>query len=479
MPEPLRFERRMSDTEALMWHLEREPLLRSSFLNVTVLDRPPDFDAFRRRIRRAVADIPRLRQRVVTPWTAVVPPEWVDDDEFDLDYHVRRLALAPPGDERQLLDLAALAHQDPFDRSRPLWQFTVVEGLAGGRAALLVRMHHTITDGVGVLRLSASFVDFARDAPQPDAEETDAHAGRGAADGDGDGDSGGRGRLAGLAAAAAVARQALGRPLHVGQRAAGTLAAGLVHPRALRHQAADAAEAVRSLAGQVTSDAARSPLWAGRRSLRRRFEVLSVELARLKAVANSLGGTLNDAFVTALAAGAGAYHREKGAPVGELRTAVAISTKLDQGAAANAVVPTRLLVPAGALDPAERFALVRRRLDTTKRERAIGLTDTMAALFGTLPVPVVANLALQQVATVDFATSNLRGAPVDVFIAGAHVLANHPFGPTGGTAFTATVLSYRDSLDIGLNIDLAAVDDPALLRDCVAAAFEEVLELGG
>ena len=85
------------------------------------------------------------------------------------------------------------------------------------------------------------------------------------------------------------------------------------------------------------------------------------------------------------------------------------------------------------------------------------------------------NFARQQVETVDFATSNLRGAPWDLFIAGAEILGNHPMGPTGGTAFNATVLSYRGGLDMGLNIDTAAIDDPALLRDCIRESFDELL----
>src|SRR5207302_1764155 len=171
---PLRFERRMSDAEALMWTIEKDPALRSSFLQLTLLDSPPDFARFRRRMERAVKVLPRLGQRVVPPPARFAPPEWADDPSFDIDFHVRRLALPPPGTERQLLDLAALIYEDAFDRARPLWQFTVVEGLTGGRAALLAKMHHTITDGVGGLRMSMLFLDMAPDAPDPESAEDEA-----------------------------------------------------------------------------------------------------------------------------------------------------------------------------------------------------------------------------------------------------------------------------------------------------------------
>src|SRR4051795_13560382 len=164
---PLRFERRMSDAEALMWTIEKDPALRSSFLQLTLLDSVPDFARFRRRMERAVKVHPRLGQRVVPPPFRFGPPEWADDPSFDIDFHVRRLALPPPGTERQLLDLAALIYEDAFDRARPLWQLTIVEGLDGGRAALLAKMHHTITDGVGGVRLSMQFLHPARAAPPP------------------------------------------------------------------------------------------------------------------------------------------------------------------------------------------------------------------------------------------------------------------------------------------------------------------------
>jgi hypothetical protein len=99
----------------------------------------------------------------------------------------------------------------------------------------------------------------------------------------------------------------------------------------------------------------------------------------------------------------------------------------------------------------------------------------VGVLNALLPTSVLVNFARQQVETVDFATSNVRGAPWDLFVAGAEILHNHPMGPTGGTAFNATVLSYRGGMDMGLNIDTAAIDDPTLLRECIRESFDELL----
>ncbi len=457
----VRAERRMSDAEALMWTLEKDPSLRSTFLNVTFLDGIPSFDGFKARIARAVQEIPRLRQKVVPSAARMAPPAWVDDPAFDLDFHVRRIGLPAPGSDRQLLDFAAAEFQDPFDRARPLWRYTIVEGLAGDRAALLAKMHHTITDGVGGIRLSAMFIDLARDAPDPGLPEPVPFA-----------DS-----PAGLAADVREAlTHGLRRQLGMSRRLAANTVDTLLHPQRVPGQVADAAAIVASLGRQLlVTDGARSPLWAGRRSLSRHFEVLSVDLEGLKAVSNALGGTVNDGFVCGVAGGAGAYHRERGVEVGDLRASMPVNTRTDKSAGGNAFSPTRALVPAGTKDAAERFGVIRERLGASKRERATGFTDAFAGVLNALPTSVVVNFARQQVETVDFATSNLRGAPWDLFVAGAEILGNHPMGPTGGTAFNATVLSYRGSLDMGLNIDTAAVDDPGLLRDCIRESFDELL----
>ncbi len=452
----------MSDAEALMWNLEKDPSLRSTFLNVTFLDSIPSFDGFRARIARAVQEIPRLRQKVVPSTARMAPPAWVDDPAFDLDFHVRRLGLPAPGSDRQLLDYAAAHFQDPFDRARPLWRYTIVEGLSGDRAALLAKMHHTITDGVGGIRLSAMFIDLERDAPDPEPVDESPFADTP------------DGLLSNVTDALA---HGLRRQLGMSRRVAVNTVDTLLHPQRVPAQVVDVAAIIRSLARQLlVTDGARSPLWAGRRSLSRRFEVLSVDLEALKTVSNRLGGTINDGFVCGVAGGAGAYHRERGVEIDELRVTMPVNTRTDKSAGGNAFSPTRALVPVGP-EPAERFGVIRDRMTSSKSERAMGFTDAFAGVLNALPTSVVVNFARQQVETVDFATSNLRGAPWDLFIAGAEILGNHPMGPTGGTAFNATVLSYRGGLDMGLNIDTAAVDDPTLLRDCIRESFDELLAL--
>jgi len=240
----------------------------------------------------------------------------------------------------------------------------------------------------------------------------------------------------------------------------------------------EAVASVQSLARQTAvTDHAHSPLWT-ERSLRRRFEVLRIPLDDTKRAAKALGGSINDLFVAGAAGAAGAYHHAKGADVDELRISMPVSTRTDRSMAGNAFTPARLLVPVGLVDPVERFAAVRDRLTVTKGERSLAMAETFAGLVNVLPTSVLVRFARQQTETVDFATSNVRGAPFDLYVAGAKIVANYPMGPTGGTAFNLTLLSSGGSLDMGLNIDAAAVDDPDLLRASLEESYAELLAAG-
>ncbi len=182
-------------------------------------------------------------------------------------------------------------------------------------------------------------------------------------------------------------------------------------------------------------------------------------------------------FVTAVAGAAGAYHRARGVDVDELRMSMPVSTRHDHKVGGNSWAPTRVLVPVAG-EPVARFNAVHARLESTKHEASLGLTELFAGVVRTLPPPLVIRLARQQVGTVDFACSNVRGAPFDLWIGGARVLATHPMGPTAGTAFNATVLSYRDGLDLGLNADIGAIDGPSELADLIVDGFAQLVAAG-
>jgi diacylglycerol O-acyltransferase len=440
----------MTPAEALMWTVERDPILRSSFLSLTLLEGTPDIATFRRRMAGAVEALPRLHQRVrggsppQLDW-----PEWVDDTSFDLDYHVRHVALPQPGTLDQLLEFAAIEAQDNFDLARPLWTIWVVEGLADNRSALLAKMHHVITDGVGGVRLSAQFIDLEPHPKEPDPKAAPTEPAPTA-------DSAGS-RPSPLGAVARAARLAT----HAATHPWDVVATG----RAVVNQA-------------LVTERAHSPLWAGKRGLARDFRIFSFDLDEAKKAAHALGGTLNDLFVTGVAGGVAAYHHSHDAHIDDLRMAMPVNTRQDKSAGGNSFAPMRVLIPAGIEHPAERFAAIHDRLSATRADRSLNLTDAFAGVATALPTPLLVRLARQQAETVDFATSNVRGAPFDLYVAGARVISNHPFGPTGGTAFNATVLSYKGSMDVGIAIDTAAVADPERLLACLEEGIRETIAAG-
>lgn len=461
----------LSAVETIMWLVEQDPVLSSTFGSVTLLDRPPDHDRLRRRFARMAAATPRLRRRVATSPVPLTPPTWRDDPDFDLDHHVRRVALPPPGDRQALLDLACRFVQDPFDRQRPLWQYLVVEGVEGGRAALVQKMHHAVTDGVGGVRLSEQFVDLTRDAaePGPLPEEPADPAGAG-----GDPRGPWEALTAPWEALAAPAQHLAGL---VG-RAAGEVARDLARPVRVAALPGELAAAARSTARQlVVTDPAHSPLWTTR-SPRRQLRAFDADLDDARRAAKALGGSLNDLFVAAAAGGAGAYHRHHGVNVADLRVTVPVSTRRDRSAGGNAFVPARVLVPAGTADPRARFTAVHETLAALKREPVLGLADALAGVAVMVPAPLLARAARRQVETIDFATSNVRAAPFDLFVAGARIEGNYAVGPLGGTAFNLTMMSYCGTLNLGLNVDAGAVRDPALLEHCLVGAFTELVEAG-
>src|SRR6201986_2495249 len=168
LPPPVAQPDELSPLDYLFHRGESHPSTRSAFLNLEILDRPADWGPLREAMDRASRGGIRMRQKAVIPPLPTTPPRWVVDPDFDLDYHLRRVALPAPGTLRQLLDLADLTLQSPLDTSRALWEAVYVEGLEGGsgfRAALLTKLSHAVTDGLGGIALFEQVYDTERDAP--------------------------------------------------------------------------------------------------------------------------------------------------------------------------------------------------------------------------------------------------------------------------------------------------------------------------
>jgi diacylglycerol O-acyltransferase / wax synthase len=447
----------MSNAEAIMWAVEKDPALRSDFCNLTILDTRPTDERMSATVQRALDAIPRLGQRVVGAPLRIVPPEFADDPDLDLAAHVRVLALPAPGDERALLDLCGALAEQPLDRARPLWEFTIIDGLADGRTAMLQKVHHTITDGVGGLKLSMAMVDFERDPEEKAPDATFASPPP---------------PMTPLSNARRALAAATQRGLGGVRRTAGTAGQVAAHPTEFPGRAADAVRFLNSIHRQAfVTDAARSDIASGR-SLRRHFEIHAVPFAPLRAAAANLGGSVNDAFITGLASALGRYHERAGSVVDELRLAMPISTRRPGDRAMNAFVPARVLVPIQpAHDLRTLFGDVQEQLQAAKHEIALTAAEGLAGVIAGLPTSLLVTMTRSQTRTIDFAASNLRGSRVPLYLAGARILGSYPMGPRTGCALTVTMLSYCDDLHLGLNIDPAAIVDVDAFMHDVRDAF--------
>jgi hypothetical protein len=191
-----------------------------------------------------------------------------------------------------------------------------------------------------------------------------------------------------------------------------------------------------------------------------------------------LDGRVNDVFVTGIAGALGKYHELMGQPVSELRMAMPVSTRGQNDTSANHFVPTRVLVPTEPKDATQRFVATRESLRHLRGERALAAAESLADVISSLPTSLLVAATHTQVRTIDFATSNLRGSTIDLWIAGSLIQQNFPIGPRGGCAINFTALSYCGVMHVGINSDPASVTDPEALLECLEESFTDLLAIG-
>ena len=266
------------------------------------------------------------------------------------------------------------------------------------------------------------------------------------------------------------------------QRAAGELAIWAVEPQRAAEVVDSSADSLKSVyrqLGGASGGGAGSPLWADR-SRRRHLESLRIPLEVARAAGKALDGSINDVFVTGAAAGAALYHSKRDVEVEAFNSSFVVSTRTDGSAGGNSFTPTRVALPGGQMSPAERFAIVRDRMAEARAGvTGPGALSSLAGVANLMPTSMLTQMARAQASKMDFATSNLRAAPFPLYVSGAKILESASMGPVAGTAFNLTTVSYNGSLDMGVFIDPAAVEDPADLRDCLEAGYLELIEAAG
>ena len=457
------FDRFMGDSDGIMWTIERDPNLRSTITVVFLLDSAPDWERLRERLERTTHQIPRLRQRVVEVPFRLAPPRWLTDGRFDLDYHARRIVAPAPGDMGRVLRLAEGLAGRAFDPERPLWESGLCEGLEGGRAAVVLKIHHSVTNGVGGMRLLRYLVDLDREPSGEPAQAPVATAEHLSTP-----------ELT-LDALAHTGRQLTGSARSVLGSALSGFATAFRNPAKATTDALQLAGSVGRVLAPITTTM--SPLMR-ERSLRRRMDVIEVPFESLRAAAHPARGPLNDAFVAYVSGGLHRYHVEHGDPVPELRVTMPISTREDDDSlGGNRIMPARFPIPVAIQDPAERIRRVGEVCHAWRREPALPLTDALATLLEHLPGRITTRVFGGMLEHIDFLTTNVPGSPVPLFLCGTSVERIWALAPTMGSAVNVALISYAGTCGVGIVTDLAAVPDAEVLLRCMRESFDEVLAL--
>lgn len=424
-------------------------------------------DTYRNRLHL----LPPFRWRLVNTPFGLDHPYWIDDPDFDLEYHVRRIAVPAPGDPQTLAEIIARIHARPLDRSRPLWETYVIEGLADDRIAIYAKNHHATIDGVSGADILGVLLDLEptppvpgqREEMTPEAEPTQAEMLVRSA----------RGlvkqplRMGRMAVRAAGALPLLGR---MAQRAA---------PPQLRPRRSE------GLMGKPLLQAPPSP-FNGALSPHRRFAYGSVGLKDVKRIKDAAGCKLND-VVMALTAGALRRYLQRTGGLGPepLQAMVPISVRTEQqkGEAGNAVNALIATLPTHLADARERLTSAAASMDMAKTGNAV--PATVLRDFTQFATPALAATAARTVARLRWADrmripfnlvmSNVPGPPVPLYLGGARMEAIYPVSAIyDGVGLNVTVFSYRDELQIGLVADREMVTDIWSMLDDF---YDEMAEL--
>jgi WS/DGAT/MGAT family acyltransferase len=449
---------------------------------------PLDADAIRSLIAERIHLLPPFRWRLATVPLGLDHPYWVEDDTFDLEFHVRELALPAPGDDRRLAEQVARIVARPLDRARPLWELYVIHGLPGDRVALLTKIHHAAVDGMSGAEVLSVLLDTAptgRDIP-PAGEGSEARS-------PGELEMLARG-VAGLPRQPLRAVAAVPRALpHLDSVAmlrhvpgVGTTAAISRRVARLSPRRRDGGilEGATLTAPRTRFQSAISP--------HRRVAFGSLPLADVKAVKNAAGCTVNDVVMTLCAGALRDWLAERDElPDDPLLTMVPVSVRTPEqrGTFGNRISTMVVPLATDEPEPALRLQRMQDAMGAAKdRHRATPATLLQDANHFIPPAllaraaRVTSRVAVSHhlKAPVNLVISNVPGSPVGLYCAGARLEAQFPISAiVDGVGLNITVLSYEDRLDVGVVADRAMLDDPWELIEHLRTSLAELVAVRG
>lgn len=449
---------RLSTLDSSFLYLE-EPATPMHVGGVLVLEPPAGgVEALAELITARLSLVPRYRQRVVEVPGHLANPVWVDDPEFELDYHLRRSGLPRPGTESQLLDLVSRLMARPLDRHRPLWEAYLVEGVQGGRVAVVTKTHPALVDGLSAIDIGQVLLDVEPDAPAPAPVEW--HPRR-------------------LPSGAELVAQALDeyvrRPSSIVEKARG--AAGDVRATAAR------VGGLLRTARSALLPAPNSPLNAPIGG-RRRVAVARAELADLKDVRKLYGGTVNDVLLAVVTGALREWLLSRGEPVTggrSVRALVPVSLQDDETSEGNHVSSYLVDLPVGEPNPRVRLTRLSYAMrGVAAHGQSVG-ADSLIALTGFAP-PTLHALGARAARALsrrlfNLVVTNVPGPQVPLYAAGSRMLEVFPVVPLArGQGLSIGMTSYDGRVFFGLNADPDTVGDVHVLADLIEQEVSELVE---
>jgi diacylglycerol O-acyltransferase / wax synthase len=418
------------------------------------------YDAVAARVADRLHLVPRYRQRLHSAAAGFANPVWVDDDGFELGWHVRRAALPAPSGDAELAELAGREMSRRLDRSRPLWELTVITGLGGGRAALLAKMHHALVDGVAAVDIGTVLLDPTADPldiPAPDGPWEPRGYDR-------------KRHLARLAATPVVRAQKL--LLDSATRALAP------DPRRAAGDLKGATELLVQLA-RTRPSAPMTPLNAGQ-GPNRRFAFTRAPLAGLKRAGKAHGATVNDALLAAVTGMLRRYLHAAGEPIAEpLVALVPVSVRRPGEAGGNAISTVLVDLPVDEPDPADQIVHIHATMTDIKGSAAIRAGALLVGASGWAP-PLVSSTfarATGGMRAFNLVVSNVPGPQQPFWLNGCRLRAIHPAVPLNPATqgLTVGIISYDGSVCFGLLAD-RDLDPPIAVA--AGALAEALAELG-
>lgn len=455
----------MGKADAAWLHMD-QPTNLMVITGVLWFNEPPDWTRVREVVRtRMVERYPRFRQRVVEGRQPLAGPHWEDDPQFDLDLHFHRVALPPPGDEAALQALVADVAATPLDRSQPLWQFHLVDGLGEG-GAIIARIHHCIADGIALARVMLALTDDpAGYEPTPPEGAPTEHA---------------RGPLGALIAPAKTAAS-----VTVG--ATGALAHESVeiarHPSHLLDLAATAREDIGAVAKVLgLSDDPQTPLKGEMGIAKGVAWSAPIPLDEVRTMGHETASTINDIVLTAVAGALRRYLRRRDSLVDEITAIVPFNLRPPSeplpSELGNRFGLVYLKLPVGIGDRRRRLREIHARMDEIKHSPEGAVSYGLLDAIGRTPSQVEDRLIDLFSAKGSTVVTNVPGPPRPVSLAGTEVSGVLVWAPaSGGVSMTVAIFSYAGRLRVGLLTDAGLIPDPDGIVAGVESEMRALLRL--